>query len=86
MDGGDHDQGANSHELMEGVISNQGGTSSECMELGGQVDQQSFGGNPFQLVSKSPLGKGPIVSEQNGFLTMIAIPKCGATLNKGLTK
>ncbi len=51
MDGGDHDQRATSHEPMEGVVSNQDGTSSEHIELGGQVDQQSFGRNPFQFLS-----------------------------------
>jgi hypothetical protein len=35
VDAGDHDQGATSCETMEGAVSNQGGTSSEDMELGG---------------------------------------------------
>ncbi len=86
MDGGDHDQGATSHEPMEGAVSNQGSTSSEHMELGGQVDQQSFGGNPSQLLSESPSRKGPIVSEKNVSLIVIVIPECGGTFHKGLTK
>jgi len=85
MDGGDHDQGATSHEPMEGVVSNQGGTSSEHIELGGQADQQSFGGNPFQLLSESPSGRGPIVSEKNGSLTVIVIPEFGGIFYKGKT-
>jgi len=85
MDDGDHDQGATSHEPMEGVVSNQGGISSEHMELGGQVDQQSFGGNPFQLLSESPSGRGPTTSEKNASLIVIVIPECGGTFHKGLT-
>jgi len=85
MDGGDHDQGATSCEPMEGAASNQRGTSSEHMELGGQVDQQSFGGNPVQLLSESPSRKGPIVSETNKSLIVIVIPEFGGTFHKGST-
>jgi hypothetical protein len=45
-----------------------------------------LGGNPFQLLSESPSGRGPIVSEKNGSLTVIVIPECGGTFHKGLTK
>jgi hypothetical protein len=84
MDGGNHDQGATSHEHMEGAVRNQGGISSDYMELGGQVDQKSFGGNPFKLLSESPSGRGPIVSEKNGSLTVIVIPESGGLFYKGL--
>jgi hypothetical protein len=82
MDGGNHDQGATSHEHMEGAVRNQGGTSSEHMELG-EVDQKLFGGNPFKLLSESPSGRGPIVLEKNGSLTVIVIPESGGLSIKG---